>query len=178
MKRLIVTGIFFFAYCITSLSYADSLRETTITVCDGNEEWPPFTYFQRDEFGNKTKTITGYSVELLTKILNENGIKVKFTLVPWKQCVQGALKAKTYQIALNATYTENRVPDFLMTDTFYTINTKFFYLKSKYPNGFPDIKTASELYSKGSVCGLQGYNYEGVGGGIDNNEIDRGGQNI
>ena len=52
-------ALFLMAFC--SLS-GTTLVAQTIGICDGDTEWPPYTYFKRVD-GNKTGEVVGFSLD-------------------------------------------------------------------------------------------------------------------
>ncbi len=160
---------------LTLLSAQSSpLAGQSITVCGDGGEWPPYAYFARDSSGNKTTNIEGYTIDVLEAILSENNISVTFELPAWGRCLAKADEGKEYQIALDASYSEERNQTYLLTDSYYVITPKIFYAKETFPNGFPSVSNIDQLFSLGNICGLFSYNYEGFSQGIENSNVDRG----
>ena len=150
---------------------SDSLEGKTIRACGDGAEWPPFHYFKRD--GKKiTEEVTGYTVDLLQAILNSRGINLEVELPPWKRCLSDTKSGK-YQIALDSSFNEQRAKTYLLSAQHYTLTPAFFYLKQSNPTGL-SIDTSADLWEKGPVCGLFGYNYEGFAPGIRNFNVDMG----
>ena len=149
----------------------DLLRGKTIRVCGDGAEWPPYHYYKRVN-GNVTKEVTGFSVELLEAIFNPNGLKIEVELPPWKRCLSDTKSGK-YQIALDSSFNEERARTYLLSAQHYALTPAYFYLKTANPEGL-SVDRASELWNKGSVCGLFSYNYEGFAPGVDNSNIDLG----
>ncbi len=141
------------------LSHATELKGKTIHICDDGSEWPPFTYYQRVN-GEKTDNIMGFSVDVITEIFNKHGIKSTIELPPWKRCLLNLEGAK-YQMALSASFSEERNRKFIYTKSYYDLERSYFYSKKKYPNGL-DINTTEDL-QKYKIGGVLGYNYESYG---------------
>lgn len=163
-------------FCIYSISEeVTSISE--ITSCGDGAEWPPYTYYKRNSKGIKTDELTGYTVDVLKEIFKRNNIVVKFTMPPWQRCLHDVLQGNRSQIALDASHSAKREKKYIFTDWYYEITPMYFYDKKRFPNGLK-IRSMTELFRKGSVCGLMGYNYVGFGDEINNNNIDRGAKNF
>ena len=98
--------IIYCAFLKPSSAQTNHLEGVSINVCGDGAEWPPFIYWKRDKNGEKTDQIEGYTVDLLTRVLNESNIKTKFFLPPWKRCLQKSVDNSQYTIALDASYSK------------------------------------------------------------------------
>ncbi|NRA46119.1 MAG: transporter substrate-binding domain-containing protein [Oligoflexales bacterium] len=78
-------------------------------------------YWQRDEKGNKTEKIVGYTVDLLSRVLKDANINTKFFLPPWKRCLEKSVDNSQYTIALDASYSKDREKKYLLTRDYYHI---------------------------------------------------------
>ena len=154
------------------------LEGVTLNVCGDGAEWPPYIYWQRDKNGEKTSKIVGYTVDLLSRVLSEANVTVKFFLPPWKRCLEKSVDNSQYTIALDASYSKEREKTYLLTRDYYHITPKIFYLKKNFPKGLPKFKSAANIFNIGTICGLFGYNYEGFSKGIDNNKINMDAKNF
>ena len=174
MKRIYLFSIIF--TLLTTLAFAQdsSLAGQSIRVCGDGGEWPPYAYFARDTEGNKTTNIEGYTIDVLKAILEENQIGVEFELPAWGRCLAKADEGEEYQIALDASYSDERAQTYLLTDPYYVITPKVFFSKKAFPNGFPSVNTVDELFALGNICGLFSYNYEGFSEGIKNSNVETG----
>ena len=138
-----------------------------VVICDGVAEWTPFTYFRRSG-GVPTGELTGYSVEVVGSILRKAGLGYRIELLPWKRCLAEVARGDAYQIALDASYSEERARTYWLSRPFYRISSHYFFLRSRFPDG-PSIQSATDL-RRYRLCGLRGYNYEAYGvdaAGID-----------
>lgn len=132
----------------------------TISVCDDDAEWPPFTFYRRAD-GVKTKKIIGSAVDALDRILRPAGISYTIELLPWKRCQLEIMAGTRYQLALNASYSAERERDFLLSRPFYRLTSQYFYSRKQHPEGLA-IKGPADL-KRYRVCGLAGYNYSTYG---------------
>jgi polar amino acid transport system substrate-binding protein len=132
---------------------------TTVKVCDDDAEWPPFTYQERHD-GQKGPRVIGAAVDALARILGAAGVHYTVELLPWTRCLE-SIKAGTHDMALNASYTDERARDFLMTRPLYALDSDYYYSRRAHPQGM-DIHTLADL-KRWRVCGLLGYNYATYG---------------
>lgn len=166
--RITMTG--FLTMMIAFSVQAGKIKSGTIVrTCGDGAGWPPYTYFKRVD-GEKTKEIMGYDVDVLNAIGAKHGITFTVSMPPWKRCLQQTQKGKRFQIALSASYSQERDKTYLMTRRYYTTTAHYFYSKKTYPDGL--ILTNREAFIKYKLCGLYGYNYEGFG--ISNDQLDQG----
>lgn len=149
---------------------AQDLSGKTINICDDGGEWPPYTFYKRTSSGKKTDTITGFSVDLIQRILIPKGISFNLELVPWKRCLKGVKKGRPFHMTLNASYSDRRNADYLMTRPYYHTTNYYFYSNRAHPKGL-NIKSVDDL-QRYRVCGLLGYNYETYG--FKEGEMDQG----
>ncbi len=85
-------------------------KETLIIATEGN--WSPWTY--HDVNG----VLTGFDIEVGTKIAEGLGLKPDFQEVPWESILAG-VETGTFDIACNGVgYTEERAQKFLFTDPY------------------------------------------------------------
>ncbi len=140
---------------------AQDLSGETINICDDGGEWPPYTFYKRTSSGKRTENVTGFSVDLIQKILTGRGISFNLKLVPWKRCLRGVKKGRPFQMALNASFSHQRNADYYMTRPYYHTTNYYFYSNKVYPEGL-NITSVDDL-QRYRVCGLLGYNYETYG---------------
>jgi polar amino acid transport system substrate-binding protein len=135
---------------------ASATADETVAICDGAPEWPPFTYFKR-EAGKPTEELTGYSVEVLSSILNKARLPFRIELLPWRRCLDEVARGARFQIALEASFSRERADTFLLTRPFYRTTSHYFYSRQRFPEG-PKIERLADL-KRYRICGLLGYNY-------------------
>ncbi len=131
-----------------------------VSICDDQNEWPPYTYFQRVN-GAKSTQIVGYSVDIIKEIFAARGIAFKLTLLPWARCLDEVASGKKYQMALNLVGTAERDKKYWMTNTYYSIRDYYFYSRKHYPQGLP-IKSMADLHNY-KVCGILNYDHSNMG---------------
>jgi len=134
----------------------------TIHICDDENEWPPFTYYQRID-GKKDKShLTGAMTEFLDAIFKKIGKKHTLTLMPWKRCtslVYYYKKApKKYEMFINGTYNKERAKKYYISKPVYYTYQAVFYSKKKYPNGI--IHNGKWDINKYKICDVNGYNID------------------
>lgn len=141
----------------------------SIGICDDGNEWPPYSYHERRD-GIITGTLSGYSVDVIGEILKRHSIAYSIDLIPWTRCQAVALIGDRYGMVLNMSSSRWRARHFYLSRPYYTATTHYYYSRRLHPDGLP-IRSVRDL-AKYRVCGVQGYNYEGLG--LDVQHIDRG----
>ena len=145
----------------------------TVAICDDENEWPPYSYFQRAD-GKKTETLAGYAVAVIGEIFARQGVSFKIDMIPWPRCVAVSTMGKQYAMVLNLSHNTEREKIFLFSRPYYATTAYYYYSKRNHPKGLP-IKSASDI-RKFRVCGVQGYNYDGYG--MKPGEVDQGAKNF
>ena len=144
-----------------------------IAICDDENEWPPYSYFQRID-GRKTQVLTGYAVSVIKEIFNRRGIEYKIDLIPWPRCMAVTALGKEYGMLLNLSYNDDRARTFLFSRPYYATTAYYYYSRKSYPSGLA-IGGPQDI-RKYRVCGVQGYNYEGYG--MAPGQVDQGAKNF
>ncbi len=165
---LITLGMMYLSLAAPVLG--NPLSGQKINICDDGAEWPPYTYYERTESGEKTDRLKGFSVELIQRILDKEGISFEIKLVPWKRCLKCVKEGRSFQMALNASFSKERQANYHMTRPFYHTTNYYFYSKRNYPGGLV-IDSVFDLYCL-NACGLLGYNYETYG--LSSHIMDQG----
>jgi len=151
-------------------SRAVAAQMTTVTVCDDVAEWPPFTYRERDVSGQPGSKVLGFSVEVLRRILSPHRIAVQIELLPWVRCLREVESGQQFQMALNASFSQEREARFLFSQPYYETTHTYFYSRKVYPRGLR-LRDVAEL-SRYQICGVHGYNYSAYG--LSDQQVDRG----
>lgn len=121
----------------------------TLQVCGDAIDWPPYTYIDGD-------VVKGRDIDILDELLSELGYGFDITMTSWSRCLKGT-KDGDYQIAVSASYSEERAQDYLYTTWYYDITPYYLYSTKRFPNGL-DITSVYDLEPY-IVCGIHGYNY-------------------
>ncbi|USD43822.1 transporter substrate-binding domain-containing protein [Vibrio sp. SCSIO 43135] len=128
---------------------ANSLSGKHLTICGDAIDWPPYTYVHED-------MVKGVDVEVLKLILPKHDISYEIIMTSWARCLKGAAMGQ-YDIALSASYSEERSQYYLYTDSYYSIRPLYIYSELVFPDA-PPVKQQSDLYNY-RVCGIFSYNY-------------------
>ncbi len=168
-----VLGVFLLAPYANAALPVRSSPPLTVAICDDENEWPPYSYYQRVA-GKKTETLTGYAVDVIGEIFSRHGVNYRIDLIPWPRCVAVTTMGKHYAMVLNLSHNPEREKQFLFSRAYYTTTAYYFYSKRNHPNGLP-IKSPADI-GKFRVCGVQGYNYDGYG--LKPGEVDQGAKNF
>lgn len=147
----------FLAVWLPAQAYA--LDSSMVQICDDGDEWPPFTYYQRVE-GKPSRTITGFSVDVIRSILNKHRIPFSITLLPWKRCLGSVENGETYAMALSVSKNPDREKRYLFSTAYYKTHYYVFYSKAKFQKGL-DIKSQADL-NNFRLGGVKGYAYSAL----------------
>jgi len=140
-----------------------------LATCGDAAEWPPFTFYRREE-GRRLADVTGYDVAVLRYLFDPQRHPVQVSLPPWNRCLYQAGRGRQWQIVVSASLNEERLERFLASEIPYYVTTPYyFYAQERYPDGMG----ADVLQAAGDIhrCGLSGYNYTAYG--LDNRSVDR-----
>lgn len=151
----------------------ETLRGSTLSVCDDGDEWPPYSYWQRVN-GKKTEQITGFAVDVLKTIFSRNGLHYSIRLLPWARCLAELKLGTNYQMALNLSYSEERDKSYLLTRPYYSTTNYYYFSRKHHPQGL-SIGGVADL-KRYKVCGIHGYNYTTYG--LSPSEINQRAKNI
>ncbi|NNN45046.1 MULTISPECIES: transporter substrate-binding domain-containing protein [unclassified Vibrio] len=158
--RFLIKYMFLLIFFILSKN-VNALETKHINVCGDGGEWPPYHFIREGE-------IVGYDIDVLSAIFKKENVQLTFRLPPWQRCLQDTLSG-VFDIALSASYNEERDRDYLMTEYYYTVVPSYVYSANKYPQGL-NITSPQELNSL-RMCGLQGYNY--LKFGVDEHRVHK-----
>jgi polar amino acid transport system substrate-binding protein len=128
-----------------------------LRACGDANEWPPFTFFKRVD-GRKTEIPTGFSVEFLAALLKAAGRTVAIDMLPWNRCVLLGARGD-YDVLFDGFDSAERRRDFAFTQPLYAVRAIGFYRRQEPP---PALHGPAD-FSRISVCGVLGYNYEPAG---------------
>ena len=140
-----------------------------ISICDDDNEWPPYSYFQRKD-GVKTEKLSGYAIDVIDDIFSRHRIRYEINLIPWPRCVAVSTLGTNYHMVLNMSYSPERMKNYLLSRAYYSTTTYYYYSIRNSPNGLA-IDGPADL-RKYRVCGVQGFNYTNYG--FAPGEVDQG----
>ncbi|MEH6629718.1 MAG: transporter substrate-binding domain-containing protein [Halopseudomonas aestusnigri] len=159
------------------LSAELELSNKVVHICDDGAEWPPFTYYEREN-GVKTSILIGYSVDIIREIFNKHNVEFDLKIVPWKRCQVEVEHGKRYQMFLSGVFSAERNKKYHVTQIYYYTKHHYFWSLKKYPKGLTLRQdtlshTLFDLVNKYDMGSIHGY---GLGtfeaNGIDTNRID------
>lgn len=173
---ILSSAVIFSTSAIASESHSmEMLGNKTINICEDRTEWPPYIFYKRIN-GKPTSDVTGYSVDVIKEIFKKRKIRFKLNLLPWTRCQAWVKQGMKYQLALNASYSEERARKYHLSRSYHNATQNYFYSKKHHPKGL-DIRSKADL-KKHRVCGILGYDYENIGlkkGEVDQNAEDLSG---
>jgi polar amino acid transport system substrate-binding protein len=102
------------------------LERKTVQICGDVAEWPPFFYFKRVD-GEATTEVVGFTVDVLDEILGKHGVAFEIKMLPWKRCLFEVERGEKYQVALDATYSEERGQKYHFSESHYATVPYYFY---------------------------------------------------
>ena len=152
MFRLLALLLLSFSFI--NLCYAETSQLTRVSICEDDTEVFPMTYYERGQQHLSNERLTGFTVEVITKIFRKHQIDWELDLIPWSRCLYEVKKGKKYQMLLNAVSNPQRRADYYFSAPHFASNNFYFYAKERYPNGLP-IHSPADLnnYVLGGVYG-------------------------
>jgi len=151
-------------FLYTSVGYSHTSSSKTVTkvnVCDDVAEWPPYTYWEREDGEVNKDKLTGAMIEVLYEIAEITDIVFDISMLPWKRCLldvnEFSQKQKS-EMFINGTFNVERAEKYYITAPIYFNKAGVWYSNKRFPNGFT-IKSFDEL-NKYKLCGVLGYNYD------------------
>jgi polar amino acid transport system substrate-binding protein len=151
--------ILFQLLSITAINAETLFNNTIINICNDIEEWPPYTYYQRNN-GKKSSELVGFSVELVNEIFSRQNIDYTITLLPWRRCTNNVLLGKQPML-MDASLNSERAESYYISKPVYSTSSYYFYSKKHSPEGL-EIASLSDL-KRYRICGRVGYNYKTYG---------------
>jgi len=127
---------------------------------------PSWTYWVTDEAGNKTRSASTFSLDMLEAAAARLGLSVHFTVEPWSRCMR-QVEAGEIDFALGAYYSEERARRFAYSVPYNRATPQVFYMRSRPVQ----INGAADLH-RYRGCGLLGSSYEHYG--LQAKELDLG----
>lgn len=134
---------------------ASSPGSHSVSFCDEANEWPPYTYYRRVA-GERSKELTGFTVELLRLIAARRGFVLRIDMLPWKRCVE-MVRSGVITAMLNAISNPERERDFLVSDVLYETRLLYLWSRRQKPGGVR-IQNQADLAAL-RVGGVHGYSY-------------------
>ncbi|OHX20061.1 substrate-binding periplasmic protein [Chromobacterium sphagni] len=144
---------------LPALSLAQDLDRSLLHICDDGDEWPPYTYYLRYNH-QPTADLTGYSVDVIRRILDKHHIPFQIDLLPWKRCLSSIDSGEQYLMALSASKNPEREKQFLFSTPYYQTHYYVFYSKAKYPDGV-NVAGQTDL-GRYRLGGIKGYAYSAL----------------
>lgn len=148
-------------------------QEGIVRVVDDAAGWPPYTFLDQGEVAGSPE-LTGFSVDLVHRVLDRLGMECRIELLPWARAL-AALESGGYDLALNCSWSEERARRFYLSRTIYTTTAHYFYSPGFHPDGL-DVRSLADL-GKYRAGGIRGYNYAIYGlaeGAVDTGSSDFG----
>ncbi|WP_225874495.1 substrate-binding periplasmic protein [Vibrio atypicus] len=138
-----------FLFISTSAIAHSSEQEKLLHVCGDAIDWPPYTYTDGEE-------VKGIDLDILNQLLPSLGYQFNITMTSWTRCLKGT-KEGDFDLAVSASYSEERAKHYLYTIWYYQITPYYLYSTDRFPEGL-QIESVSDL-EQYKVCGIHGYNY-------------------
>ena len=114
-------------FSTNALVKPSELSDTHLSICGDSIDWEPYTYVQDEE-------VKGFDLDVLNEILPKHRITFDFTMSSWSRCLKGG-RAGDFQVAVSATYSDERAKHFLYTTWYYATTPSYLYRKSEFKNG-------------------------------------------
>lgn len=143
--------ILFFSLLVVGLLGADCGPAQAKKILVGaTNYWNPYSYTSKGD----SHEVKGFSVDILRKILKDEGDEPVFISLPWKRCLH-MLELNKLDLVLDGSMNSERLQKYVFSDEMYRIEHVFIYNKKKFPDG-PVIHNASDVgrYSLGALAGF------------------------
>lgn len=137
----------YFLLCGLLAGYSQVVRASPIAACGGENEWPPSSYYERNERGETGVDVAGISPEVLRAALPT--ARVDVMLLPFMRCLASAEEGDRVQIVMGGTRTLERERVFWFSRPYLKLQPALF--------AWPGAHAALPL------CGLKGFNYQPFG---------------
>ena len=141
-------------------------RAERITACGGENEWPPSSYYDRQQ----PERVVGYSPDVLRAALKGSDYQLNVILLPWARCLTLAKSGTGVHIVMGATRSPEREAQYGVSQPYLELNPQVYYLADRYPAG-ARIRERGDMVGV-KVCGLLGFNYGYLG--LDPAQLDVG----
>ncbi|RDE19410.1 hypothetical protein DV711_10965 [Motiliproteus coralliicola] len=123
-----------------------------LQFCADAAQWPPFSY------SDSKGMMQGYTVDLVERIFADSPHQASVEQLPWRRCLAATEQGKQFQVALDASSSDERRRKFLLSRDYYQLTPYYFYSLRSFPDGLT-INSGSELGQHGTICGIAGYSY-------------------
>ncbi len=128
-----------------------------LSVCDDDAERPPYV-FRKDRGGQAAAGLTGFSVDVITRVLGPQGEGFTLELLPWRRCLRQVQSGRT-DLVLNIARSPEREGQFLFTQPYYQMRLAYFYDADR---PAPAVRSREDLAQQ-RLCLAAGYNYAPFG---------------
>jgi len=145
------------AMLLVCLSLSNTALSRELKICDDQAEWPPYTYYARENGVANKSQLTGATTDLIGRIFESSGISYSIKLLPWKRCLNEVIEGQTYEVFADASSNKERLNTYHRSQPTYKTTEGLFFSKKRFPNGLT-LTSATDI-NKYKLCGLMGYNY-------------------
>ncbi len=132
-------------------------KAQVINVCAEDTGWSPYSIIVEDA-SNDHIDISGFNRDLLEEIFKKSKVKLNFVIKPWQRCLKEAVDGDVH-IVLDAASNEQRMKDYLLTNSIYRMTPAYIFHKSLNLKNL----TSHELLKNTPICGQSGYTYTNFG---------------
>ena len=150
---------------LTTLLTVASQAHADLDVKACGEPFPPYIHHQADDENNQA--LSGLHVALFDRLRRDTGIDIQADIIAWKRCLKSVAEfdQQGYEIALDATFNEERARDFYFVGPVYSASSAVFYSSQRHPNGLliPDSEKPLDSIAEMQhyrICGALGWNYD------------------
>lgn len=139
--------------CCVAATAAPGEVPRQLTACGDINEFPPYTYFERDA-GKMTPVVAGFNVDYLGILLNASQRSVTVELLPWKRCLLLGALGK-FDLVLDVSGQALRQRDFYIARSHYSIRPIMMFSETMPP---PPGDTP-EVLARYKRCEVLGWDY-------------------
>ena len=139
---------------------AHSLSGKTIQICEDDAQWPPYSFYKIQNT-QPSKEIIGYAIDVIHAIFTKQNISYAVTFLPWKRCLEELKHGDSFQMALNASFSQYRQKTYLLSKPYYSTQKHYYYSERKYPDELV-IENIQQL-KQYQLGGIRGHSFESYG---------------
>jgi len=145
----------------------ESKTQQVIEGCTEAEPWFPFSFPDEAHPGERT----GATVELLRHATGRMGLTLRIQKLPWTRCMH-LVKDGRILFAIDASPNEKREREFVFGEPLYALEQTMYSTQ----DASPALESGTLALSGLRICGIMGYNYEGLPFGHE--QLDTSARNV
>ncbi|QGX40867.1 substrate-binding periplasmic protein [Permianibacter aggregans] len=126
-----------------------------VSVCENNEQYPPFRWYSQTTSGEQT--VQGIGLAVLQHILDKHQWRYQIEFMPIRRCLREVASGQQFQLMISSSRSAEREQQYLFSDPYFYVHFSAYYLESRFPNG---IQFTDNLQLRAfRICGINGHNF-------------------